>query len=242
MGMMIEYLAGIDCIPPEIRILRVFSRNKYEKLLKDRAIWFSNIDILRANCDELERTIPESFFSRMNVLQADFYKRCNAAKDNIYKSFVSCWSKTESQKLWQTYDRDANGFAVVSTVGRLSDAFRSSCVFPCEVQYVDLDDPNLRLYLPWIIVKDDQLGISTAMRLKEQYKAGEFIDDDEIRFICFERANIDNEKGINICVDLSDIIEYAIVNPYSSEADVERSLSILQSNGIRIAPSKLSDL
>lgn len=124
----IDSVVGINQIEPDTTIIRVFRRDKYEKLFKNKSIWFSKIDEIMGNCDELERTIPKSFFCTMTAEQREYYERCNAAKDSVYKSFVSCWSKRECDELWKNYDPESSGFAVVTTVGKLYNEFDKNSV------------------------------------------------------------------------------------------------------------------
>ena len=237
----IDSIDGIGKISSDTIVLRVFKKEKYEKLFVDNSIWFSNIDYLIEKCDPLERTIPESFYKRMPDFQEDYYKKCNAIKDKNYKTFVSCWSKKECKKLWETYDPLSNGFAIVSTVSKLLDAFNrdSSMVLACEVLYVDLNDKNVSLDLPWIITKNEEKDMHHIFRLKEKYKAGEFIEDDEIRFIGFDELTENNSKGINVKVELSELIDGVIINPYSDKETTKYLKNMIEEKHLNILSSSL---
>lgn len=233
----IRTIYGIEQPAAETKIMRVFSKDKYTMLLKNEELWFSSIDLLKEKCDPLERNIPETFFQRMSSESAEFYKIVNQAKDEIYKSFVSCWSHVESKKLWDTYDPEHNGFALISTCQQVLSAIGQDCFFACKVKYLEHSNTTLGKSLGWVLVEDDEMDAPSSIRVKEQYKAGELIDDREIRFIGYGRTK---DKGINIKVSLKEFVAGAIINPYASVDTKNEIRNLLEQNGISIIESSLS--
>jgi hypothetical protein len=230
-------IIGIDCPAENTRILRVFNCDKYKKLFEDKSLWFSNIDSLIKNCDSLERTVPQGFYARMSISSAKFYKSLNALKDDIYKSYISCWSQKECKELWDAYDPDHEGFAVVSTCGQVLSEIGPDYFLTCKVLYIDHSDKSSGKSLGWVYVDDDQLPEPVSIRIKEQYKDGKYIDDNEIRFIGFD---CQNSKGQNIPVNLSKIINGAIINPYASSCVRQALEAFLEERGISLMQSECS--
>ena len=223
---------GLASIDQNIRIARVFTEYKYEKLFQEYAIWFSNIDLLIAKNDPNERTVPSGFLSRMTVEQADTYSTINAFKDYKYKSYVSCWTKEENDYMWKTYDPDANGLAVITTVGKLMSEFPDS-IIPCEVKYIDLNNSTDSISLPWITVEDN--GLSQRIRVKEQYKDYlDFSQEKEIRFLCFDK---DNLVGFNVPVNLQNVVNDIIINPCANEITRNNISRFISNYGFRVKGS-----
>lgn len=233
----IRSIQGIEQPAGETMIMRVFSKDKYSLLLENEELWFSSIDLLKEKCDPLERNIPDAFFQRMTPESEEFYKAINQAMDEIYKSFVSCWSHVESKKLWDTYDPEHNGFALISTCQQVLSAIGQDCFFACKVKYLEQFDTKHGKSLGWVLVKDDEMDAPSSIRVKEQYKDGEFVDDQEIRFIGYGRAK---DKGINIKVSIKELVTGAIINPYASVNTKNELRNTLEKNSISIIASSLS--
>lgn len=231
----LKEVVGIDIPDIKTRIFRVFDKSKYEKLFSEKSIWFSNIDTLIKEKDPFERTVPQGFYSRMPISDAEHYKRVNSLKDNIYKSYVSCWSRKECKELWDNYDPQHKGFAIVSTCGKVLSAIGSDYFLCCKVLYIDHSDPASGKELGWAIVEDDKMATSASIRIKEQYKDGQYIDDNEIRFIGFDR---ENKTGQNISVNLTQIIDGAIIDP-NADSNVRLQLEeYLTNHGVKIIQSE----
>lgn len=130
---------GINEINPNTRIIRVFEEWKYDDLFKSNAIFFPSINKLRES-ESLERAIPECIFARLKPSEQQFYKSISEHTDKIFTSFVSCWSKQECKELWENYDKDKNGFAISTTVGKLLNELDSNYFFPCEVDYIEINN------------------------------------------------------------------------------------------------------
>ena len=231
----LKNVMGINHPAEDTRILRVFNYYKYEKLFANKSLWFSNIDSLIQNCDLLERTVPQGFYARMPISSAEFYNKMNALKDGIYKSYISCWSQKECKELWDTYDPKREGFAVVSTCGQVLSEINPDYFLCCKVLYINHSNKSSGKSLGWVCVKDDQMSEPVSIRIKEQYKDGKYIDDNEIRFIGFDRQN---SEGQNIPVNLSKIINGAIINPYASPCVRQALEAYLEEKGISLMQSE----
>lgn len=214
----IQHKIGVDEPARDTRILRVFTVEKYKKLFTSNSIWFSSIDLLRQECDSLERTIPKGFFDRMTLHQKEMYKTVNKAKDDTYKSFISCWSQVECGELWDKYDKFHNGIAIYSSVGAMLNALNPQTTLSTTIQYINLDDTSRHYDLPWVLFEEQNEfvgSIKMSLRLKESFKSGDYIDDNEIRFIMFDKNN--DSEGIGISVNLDSIIETIVIDPYASK-------------------------
>ena len=133
---------GFNEINPNTRIIRVFEEWKYEDLFKSNAIFFPSINNLREK-EPLERAIPECIFDRLKLNEKQFYRAISENTDKTFTSFVSCWSKRECKELWENYDKDKNGFAISTTVGKLLNELNSNYFFPCEVDYIEINNEKI---------------------------------------------------------------------------------------------------
>lgn len=231
----IKNVVGISIPDSKTRIIRVFDRAKYDKLFSDNAIWFCNIDMLKEQCDNQEREIPQGFYKRMPISDAVHYETANECKDGLYKSYISCWSQTECEQLWNTYDPNHEGFALATTCGQIMSEIGNNCFLCCKVKYINFAASNDVRMLGWASLSDEKMSASVSVRIKEQYKDGEYINDNEIRFIGFDRQNV---NGQNIHVNLSKIINGAIINPYASSC-VRQTLEVfLKKRGISLMQSE----
>lgn len=231
----LKNVVGIDIPAKDTRILRVFDGAKYKMLFADKSIWFSSIDTLIQKCDPLERTIPQGFYDRMSISSAEHYRKVTSLKDEIYKSYISCWSQKECKELWDTYDPNHEGFAIVTTCGQVLSEIDPNYFLCCKVQYINYSDLSNGKSLGWVCAEDDQMMAPVSIRIKEQYKDGTYINDNEIRFIGFDRQNI---IGQNITVNLKNIINEAIINPYATPCVRQELEAFLRSQGVAIAPSE----
>lgn len=231
----LKNVVGIDVPDKDTRIIRVFDSDKYKKLFADNSIWFSSIDTLIHECDPLERTIPQGFYDRMSISSAEHYQKLNKLKDDLYKSYISCWSQKECKELWNTYDPNHEGFAIVTTCGQVLSEIDSDYFLCCKVQYINHSDLSNGKSLGWVHVEDGQMLAPVSIRIKEQYKDGTYIDDNEIRFIGFDRRKI---VGQNISVNLTNIINGAIINPYATSCVRQELEAFLHSQGVSITPSE----
>ena len=231
----IKNIIGIDIPDAKTRIIRVFNKDKYNKLFSDNAIWFCNINTLIKRCDPLERSIPQGFYKRMSISDAMHYRTINEFKDNLYKSYISCWSQTECEQLWNAYDPSHEGFAIITTCGQVMSEIGNDRFLCCKAKYIDIATNNDVKTLGWASINDEKMLAPVSVRIKEQYKDGKYIDDNEIRFIGFDRQNSD---GQNIHVNLSNIINGAIINPYASSYVRQTLEAYLEKRGILLMQSE----
>ena len=145
---------GFNEINPNTRIIRVFEEWKYEDLFKSNAIFFPSINNLREK-EPLERAIPECIFDRLKLNEKQFYRAISENTDKTFTSFVSCWSKRECKELWENYDKDKNGFAISTTVGKLLNELNSNYFFPCEVDYIEINNEKIAVKMPFVTFYDD---------------------------------------------------------------------------------------
>lgn len=231
----IKNVVGIDIPDAKTRIIRVFDKDKYNRLFSDNAIWFCNIDTLIKRCDNLERTIPQGFYERMSISDAAHYRTVNELKDKLYKSYISCWSQTECEQLWNTYDPAHEGFAIVTTCGQVMSEIGNDRFLCCKAKYINVAASNDVKTIGWASINDEKMPAPVSVRIKEQYKDGKYIDDNEIRFIGFDCQNSD---GQNIPVNLSKIINGAIINPYASPCVRQALEAYLEDKGISLMQSE----
>lgn len=202
-------------VPDNKKIARYFSREKFERLIKNNTIWFSNAKLFK---DMHERQIPESFFSKWPVESRESYIKIDNAKTDVISAFISCWTCFESENyaLWKIYNPDSDGVCIVTTVGKLKDQLKRvrDDVITCKVEYIDPDDTNTQIELPWISFGPDKMP--HGIRLKEMYKILPYKYENEIRAIIYGRSK---EKGIEVSINTCELIDRIYLNPFMNIDD-----------------------
>lgn len=175
------------------KIWRYLKYDHFEFLLKERKLWFSQVDKFD---DKFEGWYPETDEHR-HALFKDYKKH----------TYANCWhiKNHESFLMWEVYGTDKNnkGIAIQSTFQRLKQSLNDDLKFEQhinEVEYIDLDNPYP--------LKNNTI---TPFFLKSK----EYDDEHEIRAIIQiidpKEWSLHNEK-ILIPVRLHELIENIYVS------------------------------
>jgi len=177
----VENVYGLGKVDDNIPIARYYSREKLEKLLEERSLWFSNAEKFS---DSKERTIPEGFYSeRFKPSQKEEYQKIADSRKKYIKAYISCWTKFDSENyaLWKIYDTKSSGACLVTTVGKLRAELEKNRkdIITTEVEYVDLNNGSQLCDLPWVVYKN----FVPPIRMTENFKQKVYSYEQEIRFI-----------------------------------------------------------
>ena len=149
----------------------------------------------------------------------------------------NCWhaGKCESDALWKLYGNQL-GVALVSTVGRLARSFKGRYS-----QIVCAPDPQEYTMASVRYVDESKLGKLDDFHVKHWWllKRNSFAHESEIRvFHRLSNAVDAHEGGIQIDVDVQQMIEEIVLNPFNprwvSEALRAAILLILEKNNLKI--------
>ena len=202
---------GLESISHDIKIARYFSRDKLDRLIKERTIWFANA---KTFLDSHERQIPDAFFKGWPKESVNSYVKINKLKDDKISAFVSCWTvfDGENYALWKIYDPESTGVCIVTTVGELLQQVNRSDLVLCYIEYINPNKVEQRIDLPWIVYEPG--SIPHAMRVKEKFKILPYKYENELRGIIYE---IGQDSGIAIHTDMVALVKEIYLNPFMNE-------------------------
>ena len=219
----IREIHGITPLDDDTRIARYFNEKRLIDIIDKQEIWFSNIEEFH---DKRERTIPLSFFIGVPDTYKQNYLTIQELKNEKIKAYVTCWAKfpSENYALWKIYDKESRGACLVTTVGKLKAALNRNDMFLCEVNYIDYNDKQQRVYLPWVIYDPD--AVPNVMRVSEKFKIRPYKYEDEIRGIIYLN---EDKKGFPVKVNLQSLIDEVYISPFSNKEQTEITLELLKS-------------
>lgn len=216
----IDPLKIICCAPKESLIsddtviCRYFNGDKYKKLLNDQAIWFSNITNFS---DMNERKIPESYFYKWQN-GVETYKKIYEMKKEYISSYVSCWTigPSENYALWRLYDSNSDGCMIQTTIGKLRKQLEKECpesiIFDMVKYIVPEKDKTNKCPMVFFDTNTPPFCILHT----EIYKIFPYKYEEEIRAVFYTKKN-EEVSGYNIPINLSELIDYVYISPFSKE-------------------------
>ena len=192
------------------KVWRYMDFTKFISVLEESSLFFPNLSILS---DPLEGflTTPtiEKFRKVPEGLTPEETKKRRAIGEHNLKVmkmgrrllYVSAWhmSNHESVAMWEVYVKSGEGIAIQSTVGRMIKSFTiaKDAVYIGAVKYVDYDKQEM----PW----NNTFYLAVHKRKSFEYER-------ELRAIVMSPNNV---SGVNIAVDLNELISRVYVAPNS---------------------------
>jgi len=185
--------------------------------------------------EEIERITSEESLEETERLVRE--RPLESYESSIESHFLNCWhiNETESNLMWGTYS-DQKGIGIKSTLGQLKsalDAHEEHDVFIGKVRYIDYSQeriPEGNSFLPFLHKRKQFRGerelraVISSIPTTDEPVEGE------------PNANkIDWEQqpgGIQVSVNLSDLIEEVYLAPGTPESVVESVGDVLEENGL----------
>jgi hypothetical protein len=137
----------------------------------------------------------------------DIYKR---SSEIIY---VNCWylSEYESIAMWKLYSESNKGIAIKTSVSNFKNSFDNTTesIFAGKIQYIDFEKDTYYSH-------GKHQYYSGNLMTPHIHKRNIFKYEKEYRAI-YSAANPQGEKGFNINVDLTKLIEEVILAPFFPE-------------------------
>lgn len=223
-----------------MKIWRYLSLKKFERMLRDEALFFARADQFE---DRFEGSYPKKNVETIDRIYDDpeMFKH--------WRKFVAvnCWHKNEyeSDGMWQLYSDKKKGIAIQSTVERLTKCCADHA-YVTDVTYIDYQKDSL----------PDDLLIRPF-----EYKRQFFRHEQEVRAIMWTlppskwikngfpepgTPNVESKipaVGLNVEVDLVQLIESVVLSPESTKCFIRRVENLVkkyQFNHLSPKPSELS--
>lgn len=231
-----------DLFNENIKIARYMGFDKFKDMLDNKSIYFSNIEKFD---DNKERTIPVGFFKKHSSSQINSRQKLEKLRDDIYKTYVSCWTKYEGENysFWRIYTPKHDGVCVICDFKKLYEQFNHDVTIPYQVEYVDYNDTNTRIDLPVLYVQDTDLPANPVLRVKEKYKIYPYRDEREIRFLAFygKQSSI-VPNGCLMKIHDFDWIDEILISPFAKEGTSNQIKNFVSKYGIPQSKIKHSNI
>lgn len=203
-------------IPSDDTIIwRYITFTKLCSMLNDRALFFCRLDKLH---DKWEGVYPKAMLDYW----AKSIRNASSGDDGIHSlkkllieriipsHFVNCWfiSEYESDAMWRLYSQNYEGIAIKSSLGKLKTAFKKTQerIWIGQVDYIDYDQ--------WQPPEGD--GQKPFLWIEPFFwKRLSFMYERELRALAGKGKQ--NINGINIDVNLNELIEAIYVFPDSKD-------------------------
>jgi len=224
-------------------IWRYIDFTKFVTMLKDKALYFSRVDLLE---DKFEGWLPpgsfDSWFPPGPEITNEFSSTVATALRNANRTdrqniFVNCWhaNEHESEAMWRLYSDE---IAIRSTFGRLKASFAgaSQLVVAGKVSYIDHDA--------------ERFTFMSHLR-PSLLKRKNFSHENEVRAIHWlltdpkavsAAGSKPSMRGLNIPVDLTTLIDMVYVSPRKKERFHDRVKAKLARYGHKDKETKKSRL
>lgn len=194
--------SDIKELDENMKIARYMGREKFDKIMQDRSMWFSNITEFLDN-KERQPTIIKSSSQRGKEIIENIM---NHLKEKC-EVYVSCWTKfnQENYAMWKLYDKNSDGVCIVTTIGKLKEQLPQNVVLD-EVRY----DQGSGVIVPNIYPE----GVAGNYLASEFAKIGPYKYEDEVRAVFY---SVDKEKGILIPLDFKELITDIYISPFANK-------------------------
>ena len=227
----------MNIIQPTTKVWRYFDQKKAVHLIKTSQLYLRRLDLLTDyyEGDPYEGNPTFSLIEDDMDAHSQFFGHADEAsirKEFEYErkaTFVSCWqmSDYESWLMWKQYCQRGGGFAVQTTIKKLSALSDEKSLLFKDVKYLD----------HWL----DNAGehrIPTQVFIKPRW----FLDEKEIRLALFRSeclCGVMDERREEklarlkdhelISINLTDLVEQIVLNPFSCECQKKEIASLVES-------------
>lgn len=209
-------------------VWRYMSVEKFSLLMSRKELWFTRADLLG---DEHEGSMPDTVIDERGQRIKD---RCvteiieRGSKAGLKNAFVSCWSMQapEALSMWKIYTPNAKGFAIKTTINRLSNCFVSK---PHDL----FDRYSARIEnVRYINFLSHEATADTFDRFIHKQEA--FSYEREIRVLISSTPTVDEPRiGIGLDVDLDIVVDTVYVSQHHGDGLELFAADLLREAGIK---------
>ncbi|MFZ4798688.1 MAG: DUF2971 domain-containing protein [Bacteroidia bacterium] len=222
--MTVVYRKHLFPLNEDERILfRYININKFESLLREKAMFFCWLPYIKKIEDELEGSLPEreEEFQKQSI---NGTKILNLQIELNNYTLINCWhiNGSESYDMWEKYSKKGSGVAIYSNADRLSECFINTKEKVCfsKIKYIDYKKdtfynkgsyPNFDYsLLKPIIFKNEKFKYENEYRI-----ICDFIPNEEEKNNLL--ASFDRNKGRLISINVNSLIEKIILMPNADD-------------------------
>ena len=188
-------------VPDNTTLWQYMPLAKFLHLIRTETIHFHRIDDFSDKKEGTMTVLDKTVFSYIAPkIDIEAY-----LQQDVKRHYINCWIKCphELALMWETYGKD--GVAIRTTVGNIRQAMakdKEHCIRIIEVRYIDeLTEASQLLGQPW-----NMLYFPTT---KRRY----FKQESEIRLLFENTDKITENKGLNIEIDIKELIREIRVHP-----------------------------
>lgn len=197
-------------------IIRYMDFSKFMHLLTFKKMYFRNVKKYE---DKYEGKLPDAVFKNFSKEEIASCKEVLKDFEEKRIAYVNCWNNfenTESYALWRIYTNPEAGIAIKSNVKRLMASLSDDSLSIFTVKYIKSFDGSEDITIPYVQKKDSYFAAKEACK----FNAYEY--EKEIRVIKYVNLgrlkNKDEaEDGVDIPVDVNELIEEIYISPYASD-------------------------
>lgn len=219
-------------IPPDDTVIwRYNTFTEFIAMLAEEALFFCRLDQLH---DRWEGVYPKGMLDWWaGNLGSSFQDETSGLKrfltEKVIPShFINSWyiSEYESDAMWRLYSHNFEGIAVKSTVGRLKGVFQKGPerIGLGKVEYIDYDR-----WQPPMAVKGEK-SLSSIQPFF--WKRLSFQHENELRAILKQECSEENDNGINVKVDLRELIDSIYLFPDSKDWFLKLARTLIDKFGL----------
>lgn len=202
-------------ISREQKIWRYMDFTKFAHMLLSRAVWFSRVDRL---CDNWEGK-----YTKIDIRKYGGPEACwniYSTENDRQWTYVNCWyiSDYESAAMWKLYSQSRESVAIQSTYYRLHCEMPEECYIG-EITYKDYNKDQVAICNGFAPFMHKRLSFAHERELRAiiyDWETAAISTDREDTFE-HDYSLINQKNGIEIKVNIKNLIENIYVSPMSPE-------------------------
>jgi hypothetical protein len=230
--MALEQLLAIEGheIESDETLWRYCSVDRFEEITKNSRIYFASASQFLDRFEgavavQINSQAPDPRYAEMELVEQAFSELKRLTK-------ISCWHRTdyESDAMWKLYAQQGKGIAICSTPARMQKAFTPFRLQPdygieemwgSAIRYVDLT----------------QIRMTTGELKRFYFKHRAFEWEKEFRLAISLRIAEEfgvqvPETGIEVSVDLNELVDHIIIGPEITPQERDRVASLVAGAGL----------
>jgi len=221
-------------VPDDIdrKLWRYMSLGKLELLLDNSALFFCRSDLFEDQHEGSYTSQAKEYRNKFYGEEAVGWIENTMPKINMNLkkcTYISCWHVNEDENIhmWKSYADKDKAIAITSSISKLKDFVldKESAFLLGPINYIDYQKDLVsegNAFAPFFCKRKEYASEREFRIIKER-----MIDIDEII-----SGNKNMPKGINIPIDIKNLVEYIYISPFSSEALKNKVIELLNSHEI----------
>ncbi len=231
-------------IPDDVdrKIWRYISIDKLQLLLKDKALYFRRSDLFEDQHEGSYTAQAKEYRKKFYGPEAIGWTEHTMPKINFNLkqcTYISCWhvNENENMHMWQSYAEKHKTIAITSSISKLKNYIldNDSTFLLGPIHYLDYENDLVsegNAFAPFFCKRREFSGEREFRIIKER-----MIDIDGVM-----NNTIEMPTGINIPIDLENLIDNIYTSPYSDDTFKNRVIKLLKKHKLeeKIGKSSLT--